>query len=139
VEPQAFNAMRMIVASVAFLAVIAGVRPFARRIERGPDGGNRVLDIFHTPVRVTPREWLGLAALGVVGHALYQYFFIGGLARTSVANSSLMLATTPVVITVLSAALSRRADALAGRVGLADRHLPGRGKRRPDRRRQSHR
>jgi drug/metabolite transporter (DMT)-like permease len=104
-EPQAFNAMRMIVASVAFLAVIAGVRPFARRIERRPDGANRILDIFHTPARVTPREWLGLAALGVVGHALYQYFFIGGLARTSVANSSLMLATTPVVITVLSAAL----------------------------------
>ena len=37
-------------------------------------------------------------ALGFVGHFLYQYFFIGGLALTTVANSSLMLASTPVVI-----------------------------------------
>jgi drug/metabolite transporter (DMT)-like permease len=104
-EPQAFNAMRMIVGSVAFLVVLAGVRPFARRVERRPDGEHRFISIFHTPARVTPREWLGLAALGVVGHALYQFFFIGGLARTSVANSSLVLAMTPVVITILSATL----------------------------------
>jgi drug/metabolite transporter (DMT)-like permease len=35
----------------------------------------------------------------------YQFLFIGGLARTSVANSSLMLATTPVLIAVASALL----------------------------------
>jgi drug/metabolite transporter (DMT)-like permease len=54
---------------------------------------------------VTGRDWVWIAFLGVVGHAMYQFFFIGGLARTSVANSSLMLAATPVVIALVSAAL----------------------------------
>ena len=85
--------MRHDVASVAFLAVIAGVRPLARRIERRPDGGEpSSSSIFHTPTRVTPREWLRSPPSAWSGTRLYQYFFIGGLARTSVANSSLMLA-----------------------------------------------
>jgi drug/metabolite transporter (DMT)-like permease len=93
-NPQAFNALRMAVASIAFLAVMGLSRAIGRRDRHG---------IFHTTTRVTGREWLGLAALGFVGHALYQYFFIGGLARTSVANSSLVLAASPVVIALLSA------------------------------------
>ena len=60
-----------------------------------------------TPAPITPRDWLALAVLGLVGHAGYQYFFIGGLARTSVANSSLMLAATPVVIALITAALGQ--------------------------------
>ena len=36
-----------------------------------------------------------------------RYLFIGGLARTSVANSSLMLAATPVVIALISAAMGQ--------------------------------
>ena len=93
-NPQAFNALRMAVASVAFL-VVMGVA----RIRGRPEPGS----IFQTPTRVTGRDWLLLAALGFVGHALYQYFFIGGLARTSVANSSLVLAASPVVIALMSA------------------------------------
>jgi drug/metabolite transporter (DMT)-like permease len=61
--------------------------------------------IFVTPAPITRGDWLALAGLGLVGHAAYQFFFIGGLARTSVANSSLMLAATPVVIALISAAL----------------------------------
>jgi drug/metabolite transporter (DMT)-like permease len=41
--------------------------------------------------------------LAIVGHFLYQFCFIGGLARTSVANSSLILAMTPVAIAIISA------------------------------------
>ena len=59
--------------------------------------------IFRTPTRLTARDALELAGLGLVGHFLYQYFFIGGLALTTVANSSLMLAATPVVIALISA------------------------------------
>jgi drug/metabolite transporter (DMT)-like permease len=58
--------------------------------------------VFHTPAAVTRGEWVQLAALGVVGHTLYQYCFVGGLARTSVANSSLIIAMTPVLIAVLT-------------------------------------
>jgi drug/metabolite transporter (DMT)-like permease len=115
-NPQAFNAVRMLIASIAFLTVMAILR-------RGAGGGgpnaahSDIAGIFHTPAPVTWREWLHLAGLGVVGHALYQYFFIGGLARTSVANSSLLLAATPVLIALISA--------LGGRERLGSLHWLG--------------
>ena len=91
VDPQAFNAVRMSLASVVFLAIMKIVPRFTTS------------DIFSTPAPITRRDWLAIAGLGIVGHFLYQYFFIGGLALTSVANSSLLLAATPVVIAILSA------------------------------------
>jgi drug/metabolite transporter (DMT)-like permease len=95
-DGQAFNAIRMVVASVAFLVVMAA----ARRLPAGA-----AHNAFYSPARVTPVEWLQLFLLGLVGHVLYQLCFIGGLARTSVANGSLMLAITPVLIAAISAAL----------------------------------
>ena len=95
-NPQAFNSVRMVVASLAFLLVMAVARWFAPRTDVGT---------FYSPARVTAREWGQLAVLGLIGHVLYQLCFIGGLARTSVANSSLMLAVTPVLIAVISALL----------------------------------
>jgi drug/metabolite transporter (DMT)-like permease len=94
VDPQAFNAGRMAIASVVFLALILIVRRVGGRA-----------GAFYTQAPITRADWLWLAGLGVVGHSIYQYFFIGGLARTSVANSSLLLGATPVVIAVSSAAL----------------------------------
>lgn len=97
IDPQAFNAARMVIASVAFLAVIVTLqfKPVRR--------GDSLASIFQTPERMTRRDWAELVALGLVGHFLYQSFFIGGLALTSVANSSLLLAATPVLIALLSA------------------------------------
>lgn len=120
VDPQAFNAVRMTVASVAFLVVIAAAHVRGRR--RGEDPAappGEIASIFHTPAPLTGRDWLWLAGLGIVGHVLYQFFFIGGLARTSVANSSLMLAATPVLIAVISAALGYERVGLAHWVGAA--------------------
>jgi drug/metabolite transporter (DMT)-like permease len=96
VDPQAFNAMRMLIASSVFLAVILGLR--LRR-------GGVVSSVFQTPAPITRRDWIELSALGFVGHFLYQYFFIGGLALTTVANSSLLLAATPVVVALVGAAI----------------------------------
>ena len=96
-HPQAFNALRMVVASAAFLAIIV----WARRLR----AGGTLSSIIVTPAPITRGDWVSLAGLGLVGHAAYQYFFIGGLARTSVANSSLMLAATPVVIALISAGM----------------------------------
>ena len=93
VDPQAFNAVRMIIASAVFIAIMKIVPRYTRS------------DIFWTPNPITRRDWFAIAALGVVGHFFYQYFFIGGLALTTVANSSLSLAATPVVITLLTAIL----------------------------------
>jgi drug/metabolite transporter (DMT)-like permease len=97
-DPQAFNAVRMLVASAAFLTIIVA----ARRLR---EAGGRLVSVVVTPAPITRRDWMTLTLLGLIGHAGYQFFFIGGLARTSVANSSLMLAATPVVIAMISAAL----------------------------------
>jgi drug/metabolite transporter (DMT)-like permease len=98
-DAQAFNALRMVIASAVFVAIIVFVRrrPHALR--------GSMASIFFTPEPISRRDWITLVVLGIVGHTAYQYFFIGGLARTSVANSSLMLAATPVVIALISAGL----------------------------------
>lgn len=102
IDPQAFNAVRMAIASTLFLLLIK-----AAQARGGSAAPGSVLSIFVTPDPITRRDWLALAGLGLVGHAGYQFFFIGGLARTSVANSSLMLAATPVMIAFMSALLGQ--------------------------------
>jgi drug/metabolite transporter (DMT)-like permease len=101
IDPQAFNAVRMVVASTVFLVVLALTRrlPASRRAEGSLAG------IFYTPSPVTRRDWLGLAALGLVGQCLYQYAFVAGLAATSVANAALITAGAPVLIALVSGAI----------------------------------
>jgi drug/metabolite transporter (DMT)-like permease len=107
IDPQAFNAVRMIIGSSVFVAIIVGIRRWpAPGTDRAGDP-RTIASIFRTPAPITPQDWLGLAGLGLVGHSLYQFLFIGGLARTSVANSSLILAATPVVIALLAAVLGQ--------------------------------
>jgi drug/metabolite transporter (DMT)-like permease len=110
IDPQAFNALRMVLASAVFLVIMAFIRRLAARQPPGApheDVDDDVASIFLTPAPITRRDWMALALLGLVGHCLYQYLFIGGLARTSVANSSLLLAATPVVIAIATAALGQ--------------------------------
>jgi drug/metabolite transporter (DMT)-like permease len=80
-----FNAMRLVLASAVFLAVIAVA---TRRGEAQP--------------RLTASDWRRLALLGIVGHLLYQLCFLGGVARTSVANSALIFGCTPVMVALLA-------------------------------------
>jgi drug/metabolite transporter (DMT)-like permease len=108
IDPQAFNALRMVLASLVFLVIIVAIRRRRSGLSEEPDAdaaGDRVASIWHSPAPITSRDWLAFVALGVVGHAGYQYLFIGGLALTTVANSSLLLAATPVVIAIISAVL----------------------------------
>jgi drug/metabolite transporter (DMT)-like permease len=81
--PPAFNALRMVIASSVYLVLVTTT---AR-------------------TRPTRREWLDLVALGVFGQFLYQLFFMNGLARTSVANASLIIGWVPVVVALVSSAL----------------------------------
>ncbi len=76
-----FNAARLIAGSVLFGAVIA----------------------WQGWPRLTRRDWIQLAAVGLVGHTLYQLLFMGGLARTTVSNSSLLVGCSPVVTSLASA------------------------------------
>lgn len=101
-DPQAFNALRLIEASFVMLTanlVVSRLRPSRRE---GSEAAGEIASIFHTPARVTRTDWLRLAWLGLVGHCFYQYLFIGGLARTSVANGALLVSSTPIVITLMS-------------------------------------
>jgi drug/metabolite transporter (DMT)-like permease len=83
--PPAFNGVRMLLAA----AVCAGL--VAR------EGGTRAL------ARFGRAEWMRIGALSIVGHFLYQYLFIGGLARTSASNSSLIFGCTPALVALASA------------------------------------
>lgn len=115
-NPQAFNALRLLGGSVMMLAMMGAVRQTRLSAVR-PDGHTGVASVFHTPAVMTRQDWIGIVALGIIGHCVYQYLFIGGLARTSVANSSLLLAMTPVLIAV--------AGALSGRERIRAVHWAG--------------
>jgi drug/metabolite transporter (DMT)-like permease len=79
-----FNSLRLLIASAAFLIVLAAREGLCR---------------------LGTAEWRRIVELGVVGHFVYQLFFLGAVARTTVANNSLIFAFTPVTVGLLTAAL----------------------------------
>ncbi|MCC7032461.1 MAG: DMT family transporter [Acidobacteria bacterium] len=86
----AFNAFRLAIASAIFLAAI-----WWRHA--------RVGAVPAPAPRLTRADWARLALLGIVGHLVYQLLFLAGVKRTSVANGSLILGTTPVLVALLTA------------------------------------
>ena len=101
----AFNTVRLVVAAVAFLIVLWRATPAARRVERD--------------------DWGRVVFLGFIGGTFYQLLFMNGVPRTSVANSGLIFGLSPVVISLMSAALgherlpwTRWAGAVLSVVGL---------------------
>src|SRR5512136_119113 len=66
-----------------------------------------------------PREGLWrLALLGVLGNAIYQLLFIEGIARTTAANASLIMASSPMLVALLAAALGRERLQVGGWLGV---------------------
>jgi drug/metabolite transporter (DMT)-like permease len=96
IPPLPFNAVRLTIASVVFLALVA----WGSRAAASSRGG-----VFGTSGRVEAREWIRLAWLGIVGHLFYQLLFIYGLDKTSVANSALIIGCTPVTVALVTAAV----------------------------------
>ena len=101
ISPQPFNALRLVIAALVFMAAIAWARRRAR------DASARVSSVVHTATDVTRRDWLDIAVLGLIGHFLYQICFVGGVAITSVSNAALIIGATPVVVALASALLGR--------------------------------
>lgn len=95
-DPMAFNALRFGLASAVLITGIAAARRLAR-------AGREVDPVFLTPERLTRRDRFDLIWLGVIGHCVYQWCFSGGLPRTSVSSSALIMATTPVIVSTASA------------------------------------
>jgi drug/metabolite transporter (DMT)-like permease len=100
-DPQAFNALRLLEASCVMVAANRIVSRMKPRQE-GTRGSGEIASIFHSPAPVTRADWVRIAWLGLVGHCIYQYLFVGGLAKTSVANGALLVSSSPIVITLLS-------------------------------------
>ena len=86
----AFNAFRLVIASTIFLTALWWQQSRARANGTPP------------APRLVSADWARLVFLGVVGHCLYQFLFLGGVKRTSVGNGSLILGTTPVVVALLT-------------------------------------
>lgn len=81
-----FNAMRMVVGTIVFLTVLRAAR-----------------DDQRPRAAITRHDWIQLLLLGAVGTFLYQFCFVGSVRRTSVANGSLIIGTSPIVISLMSA------------------------------------
>jgi drug/metabolite transporter (DMT)-like permease len=87
VPARSFNALRLAVASLAFLLMIG----LTRRRE--------------SLARLTARHWVVIVLLGIIGQFGYQLLFIEGLERTSVANASIIIGCTPVAVSLTTAVL----------------------------------
>jgi drug/metabolite transporter (DMT)-like permease len=101
IPPQPFNALRLSIASGVFLAAISLAR---RRARRQPGG---VPSVFFTPAPITARDRWDLLWLGLVGHFVYQFCFVGGVDQTSVSNAALIIGVTPVAVAVMAALFGR--------------------------------
>jgi drug/metabolite transporter (DMT)-like permease len=76
-SPLAFNALRFSLATLMMLLVLRWQREsFA----------------------VSRSDLLPVVGLGLLGHTLYQLVFINGMARTTPANASLLMATSPIFV-----------------------------------------
>lgn len=83
----AFNAMRLVVATIVYGGVILGT-PARARLQA-----------------LTRKDWLELAIVGSIGTFLYQFCFVSAVKRTSVGNGSLIIGISPIVIALMSAAV----------------------------------
>ncbi len=75
INPLAFNALRFTVASIAMILLMKW---------RG------------ISFRVDPEDRPAFLALGLIGHSIYQIFFMLGLERTKAGNAGLFMALTPI-------------------------------------------
>jgi len=101
IPPQPFNALRLTIASSVFLIAIR----LAQRRARTKSG--RMTAVFFTPSPVSSHDMWMLVWLGLVGHFVYQFCFVGGVDQTSVSNAALIIGVTPVAVAVISALLGR--------------------------------
>jgi len=93
--PMAFTSIRLVGASICFLALA--------RLSPGPS------------LRLSDRN--RLVVLALVGHTFYQVLFIQGIHATTASNSAILLGLTPVMVALLSLVFSSdrpRAGAFLG-------------------------
>ena len=82
----AFNGLRMVMAAAVFVGIIAWREDLVGKVRAIPRG-----------------DWTTIIGVSIVGHAVYQYLFLAGVARTSASNSALIFGCTPITVSLLSA------------------------------------
>ena len=82
--PLSFNALRFSIASI-FLLVVLWVRERSLGVRR--------------------EDLKRFVLLAIIGNTVYQILFINGIFRTTAGNSSLILATTPIFVSLFSSFL----------------------------------
>ena len=97
-SPDAFNAVRLTLASLAYLAVLA-FAPGRARFARKGDGWKAA----------------GLGLLGITG---YQLFFIQGINIMNASSASIVMGTSPIFIALLATALRQDRISWAGWLGI---------------------
>ncbi|RPJ00305.1 MAG: DMT family transporter [Candidatus Aminicenantes bacterium] len=98
-SPHGFNAIRLGLASLAYLAVLL-VRPGRFALARKGDG------------------WKALG-LGLLGITFYQVFFIKGISVMTASTASIVMGTSPIFIAMLASAIGQERISLAGWTGIA--------------------
>lgn len=84
IPPYTFNGIRFIIASI-FMLGLTWISERSLGIER--------------------RDWPRMILAGVIGNGVYQMLFIYGLDRTTAGNSSLLVATNPIFIALMTGLL----------------------------------
>jgi drug/metabolite transporter (DMT)-like permease len=85
-SPHAFNGIRLTIASVAYLLAMA---------------------VRREKFRLAPGDNWKAVVLGILGITAYQIFFIQAIDRTNASTASILMATSPVFIAVLSTVLGQ--------------------------------
>jgi drug/metabolite transporter (DMT)-like permease len=81
--PLSFNSIRFLLASALTLLL---------------------LKLIEGDVGFAKGDWWRLLGLGLIGNTCYQLLFINGIDRTTAGNSALLLATTPIFVSLIGAA-----------------------------------
>lgn len=89
-NPLVFNTLRFGLATLVMMGILW---------QRGRTPAERSLTL------ASRRDWGLITLLGLGGHTLYQVIFINGLARTTPANSSLLMATAPIWVAIIGLVL----------------------------------
>lgn len=97
-SPHGFNAVRLGLASAAYLAVLAASRG---KFRFGKSG-----------------DFWKAAGLGLLGITSYQVFFIQALARMNASTASVLMGTSPVFIAILATAIGKERISLAAWMGI---------------------
>lgn len=95
--PLSFNALRFILASCCIMLIL--------KIKEGN-------------LRLRKKDILPVLALGLIGNTTYQLLFIFGIHNTTASNTSLILAITPIFITLFSALLRQERVGIYGWTGV---------------------